>query len=188
MDRNKLAAGDISYNKMLGQLQDAGNTTTLAHYLKLLESAFLVSGVEAYSKGQMRKRGSSPKLVLWNNALINAISSKTFRDTVANAVWWGRLVENAAGAHFLNGLSGPEYSITYWREGDREVDFVVTRGTETWAIEIKSGRAGKLSGMEHFRRRYPEAKTLIIGTGGIPLEQFFLSDAQVWFENRSGVV
>ena len=176
----------FSYNKMLGQLQDAGNTTTLAHYLKLLESAFLVSGVEAYSKGQMRKRGSSPKLVLWNNALINAISSQTFHNTVANAVWWGRLVENAAGAHLFNGLSGTEYSITYWREGDREVDFVVTRGSETWAIEIKSGRAGKLSGMEHFRRKYPEAKILIVGTGGIPLEQFFLSDSHVWFENRSG--
>jgi len=181
MDRNKLAAGDISYNKMLGQLQDAGNTTTLAHYLKLLESAFLVSGVEAYSKGQMRKRGSSPKLVLWNNALINAISSKTFLDTVANAVWWGRLVENAAGAHFLNGLSGTEYSITYWREGDREVDFVVTRGSKSWAIEVKGGRTGKLSGLEHFRRIYPDANALLVGEGGIPLEKFFKSDAGVWF-------
>lgn len=171
----------FSYNKMLGQLQDAGNTTTLAHYLKLLESAFLVSGIEVYSKGQIRKRGSSPKLILWNNALINALSSKTFRDAVGDAVWWGRLVENAVGSHLCNGLSGTEYNITYWREGDREVDFVVTRGAESRAIEVKSGRAGKLYGMEHFRRKYPEAKTLIVGTGGIPLEQFFMSDAGVWF-------
>lgn len=173
----------FSYNKMLGQLQDAGNTTTLAHYLKLLESAFLVSGVEAYSKGQIRKRGSSPKLILRNNALINALSSKTLHEAVGDAVGWGRLVENAAGAHLVNGLSGTEYSITYWREGDKEVDFVVTHGTETWAIEVKSGRGGKLSGMEHFRRKYPEAKTLIVGTGGIPLEQFFMSDAHVWFKS-----
>jgi predicted AAA+ superfamily ATPase len=166
---------------MLGQLQDAGNTTTLAHYLKLLESAFLVSGIEVYSKGQIRKRGSSPKLILWNNALINALSSKTFRDAVGDSVWWGRLVENAVGSHLCNGLSGTEYSITYWREGDREVDFVVTRGAESLAVEVKSGRAGKLYGLEHFRHKYPEAKSLIVGTGGIPLEQFFMSDAGVWF-------
>src|SRR3989304_2444608 len=146
----------FSYNKMLGQLQDAGNTTTLAHYLKLLETAFLVSGIEAYSKGQGRKRGSSPKLILWNNALINALSLKTFRDAVGDAVWWGRLVENAVGSHLCNGLSGTEYSITYWREGDREVDFVVSRGSKTWAIEVKSGRAGKLYGMDHFRRKYKD--------------------------------
>ncbi len=171
----------FSYNKMLGQLQDAGNTTTLAHYLKLLETAFLVSGIEVYSKGQIRKRGSSPKLILWNNALINALSLKTFRDAVGDAVWWGRLVENAVGSHLCNGLSGTEYNIAYWREGDREVDFVVSRGAASWAIEVKSGRAGKLSGMDHFRRKYQEAKAFIVGTGGIPLEQFFMSDAGVWF-------
>lgn len=172
----------FSYNKMLGQLQDAGNTTTLAHYLKLLESAFLVSGIEAYSKGRIRKRGSSPKLILWNNALINALSTRTFRDSIGDYVWWGHLVENAVGSHLCNGLSGAEYSIAYWREGDREVDFIVSRGSETWAIEVKSGRGGKLSGMDRFRSKYPEAKALIVGAGGIPLEQFFMSDAGVWFK------
>ena len=100
---------------------------------------------------------------------------------MGDAVWWGRLVENAVGSHLCNGLSGTEFSITYWREGYREVDFVVTRGAGSWAIEVKSGRAGKLSGMDHFRRKYPEAKALLVGTGGIPLEQFFMSDAGVWF-------
>ncbi|MBI5193653.1 MAG: ATP-binding protein [Nitrospirae bacterium] len=174
----------FSYNKMLGQLQDAGNTTTLVHYLRLLETAFLVSGMEVYSKGQIRKRGSSPKLILWNNALINAISSKTFRDAVGDSAWWGRIVENAVGLHLCNGLSGTEYSITYWRDGDKEVDFVVSRGAESWAIEVKSGRTGKLSGIEHFRRKYSNAKAIIIGAGGIPLEQFFMSDADVWFSKK----
>ena len=171
----------FSYNKMLGQLQDAGNTTTLAHYLKLLESAFLVSGIEAYSKGQVRKRGSSPKLILWNNALINALSTKRFRDAVGDSAWWGRLVENAVGAHLCNSLSGVEYTITYWRKGDIEVDFVVTRGSKSWAIEVKGGRTGKLSGLEYFRRIYPDANALLVGEGGIPLEKFFKSDAGVWF-------
>ena len=171
----------FSYNKMLGQLQDAGNTTTLAHYLQLLESAFLVSGIEAYSKGQVRKRGSSPKLILWNNALINALSTKRFRDAVGDSAWWGRLVANAVGAHLCNSLSGVEYTITYWRKGDIEVDFVVTRGSKSWAIEVKGGRTGKLSGLEHFRRIYPDANALLVGEGGIPLEKFFKSDAGVWF-------
>ncbi len=171
----------FSYNKMLGQLQDAGNTTTLAHYLKLLETAFLVSGLELFSRGQIRKRGSSPKMILWNNALVNALSIKTFKESVRDEVWWGRLVENAAGAHFCNSLPGSEYNLTYWREADREVDFVITRGAEIWAVEVKSGRGGKSSGLERFRPRYPNARVLVIGGPGIPLEKFFLEPAETWF-------
>ena len=170
----------LSYNKMLGQLQDAGNTTTLAHYLRLLESAFLVSGLELFSQGQIRKRGSSPKLILWNNALINALSSKTFKEAVGDASLWGRLVENAVGAHFCNGLSGTAFGLTYWRDGDKEVDFVVTRGSNVWAVEVKSGRSGKMHGMEAFRTKYPKAKSLIVGEGGVPLEKFFSESAQEW--------
>jgi predicted AAA+ superfamily ATPase len=173
----------FSYNKMLGQLQDAGNTTTLAHYLKLLESAFLVSGLELFSRGQVRKRGSSPKLILWNNALINALSAKTFPEAVGDASWWGRLAENAVGAHFSNSLSGTSYSLTYWRDGDKEVDFVVTRGTSIWAIEVKSGRSGKMSGLERFRLKYPKAKAFVVGDTGIPLEKFFSESPEAWLKD-----
>ncbi len=173
----------FSYNKMLGQLQDAGNTTTLAHYLKLLESAFLVSGLELFSQGHARKRGSSPKLILWNNALINALSSKTFREVIAEPSWWGRLVENAVGAHFCNGFSGTNHQLTYWREGDKEVDFVVTGGSSTWAIEVKSGRSSKVSGMEKFRLKYPKAKLLVVGGVGIPLEKFFSETPYSWLKD-----
>ncbi len=163
----------FSYNKMLGQLQDAGNTTTLAHYLKLLESAFLVSGLELFSLGQVRKRGSSPKLILWNNALINSLSSETFREAVGDSSWWGRLAENAVGAHFSNGLAGTSYALTYWRDGDKEVDFILTKGPSIWAIEVKSGRSGKVSGLEAFRSKYPKAKVLVVGDTGITLKKFF---------------
>jgi len=173
----------FSYNKMLGQLQDAGNTTTLAHYLRLLESAFLVSGLEFFSQGQVRRRGSSPKLILWNNALINALSSKIFKETVGDESLWGRLVENAVGAHFCNGLSGTAYGLTYWRDGDREVDFVLTRGSNVWAVEVKSGRSGKMPGMEVFRSKYPRAKSLIVGESGVPLEKFFSESAQEWLKD-----
>lgn len=173
-------AQSVSYTKMLGQLQDAGNTTTLAHYLKLLESAFLASGLELFSRGEQRKRGSSPKLVLWNNALVNALSTRSFADALGDTIWWGRLVENAVGAHLCNSLNSVEYTITYWREGDHEVDFVIAGGRDVWAIEVKSGRSGKASGLARFRLRYPEARALLVGGAGIPLEEFFAKDVGTW--------
>jgi predicted AAA+ superfamily ATPase len=175
-----LPAQSVSYTKMLGQLHDAGNTTTLAHYLKLLESAFLASGLELFSRGQRRKRGSSPKLVLWNNALVNALSTQSFAESISDTIWWGRLVENAVGAHLCNSLNSVEYTVTYWREGSHEVDFVVARGRNIWAIEVKSGRSGKASGLTRFLSRYPEAKALLVGGPGIPLAEFFSRDADAW--------
>ena len=163
----------LSFNKMLGQLQDAGNTTTLSHYLTLLEGAFLVSGLTSYSPGAARRRASSPKLVLWNNALVNALSTPSFDDARRDSEWWGRLVENAVGAHLLNGLPAPAYSVTYWRDTRSEVDFVVSRGPILWAIEVKSGRAGKTPGLDRFRTRYPAGRTLVVGGGGISLATFF---------------
>ncbi len=172
----------LSYNKMLGQLQDAGNTTTLARYLRLLETAFLVTGLELFSKGQIRKRGSTPKLVLWNNALVNALGLRSRTEAMADGAWWGRLVENAVGAHLLNGLQGPDWSVTYWRDGGDEVDFVVAHGMRVWAIEVKSGRPGKPNGLVAFRKRYPQAKVWLLGGGGLKLEEFFSRPATDWFD------
>ena len=172
----------LSYNKMLGQLTDAGNTVTLAGYLRLLETAFLVSGLELFSKGYARKRGSSPKLVLWNNALISATSLRTFDQVFSDGSWWGRLVENAVGAHLVNGLQGPAWNVTYWRDGAEEVDFVVSHGAQDWALEAKSGRGEKVSGMAAFRRRYPKAKAWLVAATGIPLDEFFARPAAEWFQ------
>jgi len=171
----------VSYTKMVGQLQDAGNTTTLAHYLKLLESAFLVSGLEVFSLGFQRKRGSSPKLILWNNALVNALSTQTLKESLTDPVWWGRLVENAVGGHLCNHLNSVEYTLAYWRDRSQEVDFVIFREKDVWAIEVKSGRSGKNTGLQLFRQRYPKAKTLIVGGTGIPLEEFFSREPKDFF-------
>jgi predicted AAA+ superfamily ATPase len=178
-------AQHVSYNKMLGQLQDAGNTTTLSHYLKLLKSAFLASGLELYSAGRGRHRGSSPKLILWNNALIHALSRFSFEETRRECAWWGRVVENAVGAYLLNQLSEPTWSVTYWREGDKEVDFVVTQGREVWALEVKSGRPGRLGGLPAFRARYPHSRALVIGSEGIPLQDFFAASPADFFKRPS---
>jgi predicted AAA+ superfamily ATPase len=171
----------FSYNKMLGQLSDAGNTTTLANYLRLLESAFLLSGLEQYSAGQLRLRGSSPKLVFWNNALVNAMNGISFSALQSDGTWRGRIVENAVGAHLLNHLQGPEWSLSYWRDGGKEVDYVVRRGNGVWAIEVKSGCAGKLSGMNAFRLRHTGANALVVGAEGLPLETFFNQDPRRLF-------
>jgi hypothetical protein len=171
----------LSYNKMLGQLHDAGNTVTLASYLRLLETAFLASGLELFAKGQGRKRGSSPKLVLWNNALVNAPSLLSFEQARADGAWWGRLVENAVGAHLLNHLQAPGWQVTYWRSGHDEVDFVVSHGAQIWALEVKSGRGHKPSGVTAFRQRYPRAKAWLIGESGVSLSEFFSRPAPEWF-------
>lgn len=171
----------LSYNKMLGQLQDAGNVTTLAGYLRLLETAFLASGLELFSQGQIRKRGSSPKLILWNNALINALALRSRRETMSDGGLYGRLVENAVGAHLLCGLPSTEFGVTYWRDGPAEVDFVVTHGKRIWAIEVKSGRPGRLSGLAAFRKRYPKAEVWLVGADGVPLPDFFARPPVEWF-------
>ncbi len=171
----------LSFNKMLGQLQDAGNTTTLSHYLKLLESAFLISGLELYKKGKKNKRGSSPKLILWNNALVNAISNETLESAKEELEWWGRLVENAVGAHIMNELSTNNYSIYYWRERGLEVDFVVESQRKVWAIEVKSNKPAKLTGLQKFCKVYDNAIPVIIGKGHWELEDFLSSDLKEFF-------
>jgi len=166
----------LSYNKMLGQLQDAGNTTTLAHYLRLLESAFLLSGLERFSAGRARSRGSSPKLVLWNNALVTALGLRSFSEVRSDPSSWGRLVENAVGAHLLNHLQGVSYEVSYWRERNDEVDYVIRGGRTTWALEVKSSRPKpRPPGISALRRREPKAVPLVVGAGGLSLEQFFSS-------------
>jgi len=165
----------LSYNKMLGQLTDAGNTTTLAHYVSLLESAFLLSGLEQFKKGSIPKKGSSPKLILWNNALVSASTMSTFKKTRSNPEKWGRLVENAVGSFFLNNLGSLPYRLYYWRKGNLEVDFVLASPGKIIAVEVKSSRMKKLRGLERFLELYPDAEPLIIGGSGMELEKFFSS-------------
>jgi len=163
----------LSYNKMIGQLQDAGNTTTLSHYLKLLEAAYLISGLELFKCGRRQKRGSSPKLIIWNNGLINAVIGNTFKESRDDYSWWGRLIENAVGAHLLNHLGGFPYSVYYWRYRGFEMDFVVQTPRRIWGLEVKSGKTKNLKGMSEFKKYCPEASVRVIGPQGIPLEEFF---------------
>jgi predicted AAA+ superfamily ATPase len=166
---------------MLGQLQNAGNTTTLAHYLRLLDTAFLASGLDRFKAGRAARRGSSPKLVVWNNALVTSLGLAGFRDAREDSSYWGRLVENAVGAHLLNHLQGTPHQVSYWRERSDEVDYVIRAGRSVWAIEVKSGRPGRAQGLAAFTRRHPRAHPFVVGTGGMPLEEFFSADPATLF-------
>jgi Domain of unknown function (DUF4143) len=129
----------LSYQKMLGQLQDAGNTVTLAHYMELLQGAGMVAGLPKYSFGQVRQRGSSPKLQVLNTALMTAQADISFEEARQHGDFWGRLVESAVGAHLLNSTTGTNTEISYWRERNQEVDFVLRKGKVAAAVEVKSG-------------------------------------------------
>ncbi len=172
----------LSYTKMLGQLHDAGNTTTLAHYLVLLRQAYLVSGLERHAANAVRSRSSSPKLVVWNNALVSALCPTTFEGARRDGAWWGRLVENAVGAHLVNGLEGSPYEVQHWRDGAAEVDYVVRAGDRVWALEVKSGAPRGASGLAAFHKVVPHATPLIVGTGGVPLDEFLSAAPTDWFQ------
>lgn len=163
----------LSYQKMLGQLTDAGNTTTLAHYQRLLESAFLIQGVPKWSGAAVRRRSSSPKWLPLNTALVTALSNRPLAAWRHDPTAWGRLVEVAVGAHLVNqgGLQGVE--VYYWREGNHEVDFVLRKGRALTAIEVKSGaRRVAPSGLAEFAKRY-RARTLVVGGAELGLREFF---------------
>jgi predicted AAA+ superfamily ATPase len=171
----------LSYQKMLGQLQDAGNTVTLAHYLDLLKGAGLVAGLSKYSGQRVRQRGSSPKLQVLNTALMSALARTSFAHIHADRNRWGRLVESAVGAHLLNSAIGTGIEVQYWLDCNREVDFVLVAGDAVVGIEVKSGRRETaLPGMASFARTFPVKRQLLVGASGIALEDFLATPAAHW--------
>lgn len=163
----------LSYNKMLGQLQDAGNTTTLAHYLDLLDSAGLLCGLEKYAGDRLRQRLSSPKFQVHNTALIAALHPSSFLEMSQQPDQWGRIVESAVGAHLVNYARQEGFRLYYWREGNDEVDFIMEYRGKTVALEVKSSTLrGNMSGMDSFRRQFQPDKLLLVGQTGLPWQDF----------------
>ena len=162
----------LSYTKLMGQLQDAGNTTTLSHYLQLLSDAGLLGGIEKYAGNVVHKRSSSPKFQVYNNALLTALENHTFEEIQTNAKDWGRLVESAIGSHLINCSVSERYELYYWRENNNEVDFVIKKNGKLIGIEVKSGRRADNKGMSVFSKSYNPDKVLLVGTGGIGIAEF----------------
>ncbi|PIP68026.1 MAG: AAA family ATPase [Candidatus Omnitrophica bacterium CG_4_9_14_0_2_um_filter_42_8] len=173
----------LSYQKLLGQLADAGNTTTLAHYQRLLESAFLIKGLQKWSGGALRRRSSSPKWMPLNTALMTSLANKSFQEWRSDPDMWGRLVEVSVGAHLVN--EGVQHSVElyYWRKGNNEVDFILSKGSDLVAIEVKSGkRHTTLPGLEFFRKKYKIKNSMLIGMSGINIKDFFETPILEWFK------
>jgi predicted AAA+ superfamily ATPase len=170
----------LTYQKMLGQMQERGNVVTLAHYLELLAGAGLLTGLDRYSGSRVSRRGSSPKLLALNNALITALRPDDAQEPEVR----GRLVETAVGAHLLRGAQTSGFEVSWWREANYEVDFVLRKGRSLVGIEVKSGRRrDSLPGLDAFARRHPAARRLLVGGTGIDLGDFLLADPQRWFSD-----
>lgn len=173
----------LSYTKMLGQLQDAGNATTLAHYLELLSGAGMLTGLQKFAGQAVRQRGSSPKLQVLNTALMTAQSGLSHDEARTDREFRGRLVESAVGAHLANAAAGGECELFYWRERSQEVDFVVRVGRAVIAIEVKSGRApDAFPGLGAFAEAFKPKRTLLVGGDGISLEEFLTRPVQHWLK------
>lgn len=172
----------LALGKVKGQLQDAGNETTLAGYLDLLGNAGLLTGLHKYHVGVARRRASAPKFNVLNTALMSSATPYTFAQAQADRSYWGRLVESTVGAHLCNTAASNE-DVSYWRESPHEVDFVICDALRLTALEVKSGAtSGKLSGLEAFARQHPTAKPLLIGAGGVNLTEFLSYPLAHWLE------
>ncbi|HYF66946.1 MAG TPA: DUF4143 domain-containing protein, partial [Ohtaekwangia sp.] len=162
----------LSYTKIVGQLQDAGNTTTLAHYLHLLDTAGLLAGIEKFTGEELRQRSSSPKFQVHNTALMTAQQAASLTEVKLQPDLWGRWVEAAIGAHLVNHQLREGYTVTYWRHRNDEIDFVLEKKGKVIGIEVKSGATQKAKGMDAFKKQYEPDRILLIGNSGIPWQEF----------------
>ncbi len=162
----------LSYTKIVGQLQDAGNTTTLAHYLQLLDTAGLLAGIEKYTGEQLRQRSSSPKFQVHNTALLTAQQGAALNEVRLKPDVWGRWVEAAIGAHLVNHQLSEGYTVYYWRHRNDEIDFVLEKKGKVIGLEVKSGATQKAPSMGAFKKQHEPDKILLVGNSGIPWQEF----------------
>ena len=171
----------LSYQKMLGQLQDVGNTTTLAHYLELLSGAGLITGINKYANHKVRSKASSPKFMVYNTALMSAQSNKSYKEAISDSIFWGHLTESCIGAHILNKIRGTQIEVFYWREKNEEVDFILKKEKSVTAIEVKSSyKKDTFSGLKYFSKAFNPKRILIIGNQGISIEEFLKEPIENW--------
>ncbi|MBX2894493.1 MAG: ATP-binding protein [Cyclobacteriaceae bacterium] len=171
----------LSYTKIVGQLQDAGNTTTLAHYLQLLDTAGLLGGIEKYSGEQLRQRSSSPKFQVYNTALLTAQQAASLKEVLVKPEVWGRWVEAAIGAHLINNQLSEGYTVHYWRNRNDEIDFVLERKGKVIGLEVKSGAIQKAPGMAAFKKQHEPDKVLLVGNGGVPWQELLKMNPALLF-------
>ncbi|MDR2109124.1 MAG: ATP-binding protein [Coriobacteriales bacterium] len=168
------SAQELSYTKMIGQLQDAGNTVTVAHYLDLLQKAGMLCGLQKFSLEKTRTQRSAPRLMVFDPSLMTYAEGARRKRLLEDPEAYGHLVESAVGAYLLARGREEGFDVFYWRERDQEVDFIIQQGSAITAIEVKSGRLRRPGGSLAFLKKYPQALALIVGSPSVPLEDFLL--------------
>lgn len=172
----------LSLTKVAAQLQDAGNVTTLAGYLHLLDECGLLCGLQKFAEDDARKYNSVPKFQVHNNAIRNVYTDDGFQEVIEDPKLWGRYVESAIGAHLVSQAPIYDYKVYYWRDKKDEVDFVLARRNKKIAIEIKSGRRTTNQGLSVFSQVYHPHKAFVVGSGGISFEEFLSIDLNMLFK------
>lgn len=162
----------LSLNKMLGSLQDAGNTVTLAGYINLLNESGLLCGLQKFSIDNARRKASIPKLQVYNNALKMVYNSLSFEQSLLDRKHWGRIFESGIGAYLVSQAFTHRFEVYYWRERNDEVDFILRKNNSLIAIEVKSNAEKNTSGLDKFRQNFNPDKAFIVGEGGITPEEF----------------
>lgn len=172
-------AGIVSLQKIQGRLQDSGALETIAHYLELLEEAYLVAAVRKYSARAARRRSAPPKLITLSNALLAVSDPLGSPDAEAEPARFGAWLENACLAHAWN--SGQ--TVMYWREEPFEVDGVISGSWGSWAVEVKTGHVAlsDLRPLLEFHRRQPQFRPLLIADArALPIAARAGIDATSW--------
>ena len=173
---------ELSLTKMIDAINEAKHTETLADYLHLLAEAKLLTGLNKYAAQEVRKRNSAPKLNVFNTALMSAIQDYSFVEAQADRSYWGRLVESCVGAHLLN-TCDEDTKLYYWRESNKEVDFILAKGKKLTAIEVKSAPNPVLSkGLDLFGQKYSHARKILVGNGGVASAEFLSHPAEYWLD------
>lgn len=174
------SAQELSYRKILGQLDDAGNTTTIARYLELLSSAGLLCGLHKYNPKLLAERASSPRLMAYDTALMTATYGRYRPFLLTDSERKGHLVESAVGAYLLGRSASERFDVRWWREGANEVDFVLCKRESITAIEVKSGRVKSLKGLTAFVNRFPTSNVIVVGSDACPLEGFLCGEVPLF--------
>lgn len=174
------SAQEISYRKLLGQLDDRGNTETISHYLSLISHAGLLSGLKKYDDKIPKTRSSSPRLMVHDTSLMTAATENDWASLIEDPAQRGHLVESAVGAYLIGRSKVDRFSVHWWRERDHEVDFVICKGKRRTAIEVKSGHIRPTKGLNQFISKFPGTYALIIGSDECPLEEFLLGNVPLF--------
>jgi len=166
------SAQELSFVKLQGQLQDEGNTATLASYLDLLTRAGILCGLDKFAFEKVRQRKSSPRFMVYDTSLMVVAADVLPAQAVEDTEFRGHLVESAVGAYLLARAQEEGFKVYYWRDRNYEVDFVLQRGSSITALEVKSGRIKGTGGSLEFLRRYPQALCYVVGSPTCSLEDF----------------